>query len=884
MNPRRLLRRCLFSVGVLLFPIAVALPSRAGSAPPSLGAPNGLEQPHYLTSVQLRALQSVTTDSPGANLQLGGKDEPTLAVNRFNTLRVAVANNVGLRVSVDGGVSFLASVTPVMPADYNFAGDPSLAYDSQGRLFWTFLGRQVATGALHLFIAQCSPTTGEILPGYPVNIVGAQAGGLNWLDATHDKEWIAIDPIAGHAQQDRIQLVWTYFSKDTADVTRIYHSFSDNQGVAWAPALALSGPGEGFVWPAHVHTANDGDVFVAYHATGDDNATEGRVYLLHSNDGGGSFDTKELAFGAGEAGITFNRQDVAGTIPGARFWTQGSFQAWVITSAQDPNRVVVIACDDPDDDFDLGDASDVYKAVSGADGAAGTWDAPVRISGGGVGDLQVFPTAAVDPKNGTMVVHYYDDRRGLVNGGGFSLLDVLMVASFDGGVEWSSECQVNDAAFDPDPGAPIRFPGPPATTRIGEYNGVAVTPGFVFAVWTGNVFDIGGAPIDQQSIFQRIPIRAPALAVQAGTNGIAEFATAPLTPPRAGASLYGNGLFIANGRVLLGPGDNFSDLGPGANNSTLGNQPIINPYQYLRIGPAPFGVASTNFCAIGTPAGGGILFLRGTYALEPFGPNPDAIATVNVMRGSATLRNTGPLVLTRPGSRWGQVFTLPPGAYGAVGVRTTVTDPISGAPLEVPELVLAADGDGGILGNGIDLARGNLGSNIVLAPLGAGKVARAWGVSGGRAMFWPPLTNSAVDVTVTMIADPGAELEYAPDEVPDTLSVPDFGGGEVPGEATVAVPPPVLPTHATDFSLRLVGENPTRDRVRFELVLPLDDQVTVEILDVQGRVTETLLSGRRGAGRHALAWNAGQSSPSGLYFARLRWSAGQITTRVIIVH
>jgi hypothetical protein len=46
--------------------------------------------------------------------------------------------------------------------------------------------------------------------------------------------------------------------------------------------------------------------------------------------------------------------------------------------------------------------------------------------------------------------------------------------------------QVNDNAFDPDLGASIRFPGPPPTLRIGEYNGVAVANRLAHMVWTGN--------------------------------------------------------------------------------------------------------------------------------------------------------------------------------------------------------------------------------------------------------------------------------------------------------------------------------------------------------------------------------------------------------------
>jgi len=67
--------------------------------------------------------------------------------------------------------------------------------------------------------------------------------------------------------------------------------------------------------------------------------------------------------------------------------------------------------------------------------------------------------------------------------------------------------RINDVAFDPDLGAGCRFgpdpdcPSPAAvrTTRIGEYNGVAVGGDTAFAVWTGNT------ATGQQTIFDAFP-------------------------------------------------------------------------------------------------------------------------------------------------------------------------------------------------------------------------------------------------------------------------------------------------------------------------------------------------------------------------------------------
>ena len=82
----------------------------------------------------------------------------------------------------------------VFPANFGNCGDDSLAYDSQGRLFWTYLGCLGGTNA-DVFIAQVNPTNVATIAG-PFNIssaVGAAAGPLHF----NDKDWLAADATNG---------------------------------------------------------------------------------------------------------------------------------------------------------------------------------------------------------------------------------------------------------------------------------------------------------------------------------------------------------------------------------------------------------------------------------------------------------------------------------------------------------------------------------------------------------------------------------------------------------------------------------------------------------------------------------------------------------------
>jgi hypothetical protein len=441
---------------------------------------------------------------PGVDIPLGGTNEPTVAVNTTNPMNVAHASLFQLSVSNDGGGTWLPAVSAVVPGTHILCGDPSLAYDSQGRLFWTYLGCR--GNGIDIFVAQVNPATGAILAGYPVNIT-AQIG-LPAPNFAHDKEWLAADYTPASPFADNLYVVWSEFTGPQPTSTRILTTSSADQGVTWSAAVQLSGVGEGFVWPCHNTVAPNGDVYVAYHSQPtfttpfpnlEPDGISGQVFVLRSTDGGVSYPQKTLAFSPGAADITFNYQTAAGAIPGTQFWLQGSAQPWIMADPITPGRIYVVANDDPDNNHTTGDPANVYIAISADNGL--NWLNPSRIDSGPDTTFQVMPTAAIDKESGCIVAHYYDNRNGNTNASGRFLLDVFTTSSSDGGVTFIPDFAINDNPFDPDPGAPIRFFGPPPTRRIGEYNGVDVGGGDAFYVWCGNTVDTLNNPIGQQTIF-----------------------------------------------------------------------------------------------------------------------------------------------------------------------------------------------------------------------------------------------------------------------------------------------------------------------------------------------------------------------------------------------
>jgi len=433
----------------------------------------------------------------GVDVQLGGTNEPAITVNPLNGNNIVMTSLFSLRVSTNNGGAFSATTFAAVPATHNLCGDSSVAFDSQGRLFWTYLGCLAGTNRADIFIAQVNPATGAILAGYPVNVTASP--GVNLPTASgfsHDKQWLAADHVPGSASPfpDRLYIVWTQFPGGGAVGTTMLTTFSSDQGQNWSAPVALSAAGEGFVWPSHNAVAANGDVYVAYHsqpgfAGQNPNGTSGQVFVLRSTDGGVTFPQKTTAYTAGNADITFNVQTAPATrtLNGSVSWTQGSAQPWVLPDPINQNNVYVVAADDPTNANNGAgfDDMDIFIARSTDQGL--TWGAPTRVDAGPAGTTQFFPTAGIDNRSQCLSVTWYDTRAGMTNAAGNFLLDVFVRTSCDGGVTFGPELQLNDVRFNPDLGASQRFSGPPPTLRIGEYIGVAIVNGIVtHAVWTGN--------------------------------------------------------------------------------------------------------------------------------------------------------------------------------------------------------------------------------------------------------------------------------------------------------------------------------------------------------------------------------------------------------------
>jgi hypothetical protein len=146
------------------------------------------------------------------------------------------------------------------------------------------------------------------------------------------------------------------------------------------------------------------------------------------------------------------------------------------------------------------------------------------------------------------------------------MLDVYATSSVDAGLTWTADLKINTTAFDPDAGAPERFPG---VTRIGEYNGVAIIDGIAHADWTGNTFS-GSTPIGQQATYGKFStiVLSPPGNVSA-TDGSSSKVTVSWTDVSGeiGYKIYRNGGPTPIGTVGANA-TSFDDLSPPATINT----------------------------------------------------------------------------------------------------------------------------------------------------------------------------------------------------------------------------------------------------------------------------------------------------------------------------
>jgi hypothetical protein len=167
---------------------------------------------------------------PGSFPESVAKINPTDAAN----IAIGVGASWGFSTNGVAGLSTLTGpiVPPVPPGFVNTGGDPDLAFDAQGRLYFGHLVIGSGAGSRRVAVEQWNPKTGAII-GAP-SVIPSTPGQSN-----DDKPFLAADANANSPHANNLYVVWDRFGV-TPGQWEVYFARSTDQGQTWTNVQQLS--------------------------------------------------------------------------------------------------------------------------------------------------------------------------------------------------------------------------------------------------------------------------------------------------------------------------------------------------------------------------------------------------------------------------------------------------------------------------------------------------------------------------------------------------------------------------------------------------------------------------------------------------------------------
>jgi Neuraminidase (sialidase) len=238
-----------------------------------------------------------------------------------------------------------------------------------------------------------------------------------------DKNWIAVNTFATTATAGRIVVTFTAFpGPGQTGTTPIMRVYSDDAGLTWSPAA--------FVHSSTTNSQSSQPVFLP----------DGKLAIVYWNYNSGSTtdDFMEVVV-SNDGGVTFGAPKPVQAVPTT--WDHPQIRDGFITPSAAVDRVT-------------GSLYVAYQArVNGpprilftksAD-AGTTWSSPIAVSDQ-PGHTGVFNPAIASSSDGQRItIVYYTNRD---NPDTFTLVDVYLAQSFDGGATWQPNIRLSSVSTD----------------------------------------------------------------------------------------------------------------------------------------------------------------------------------------------------------------------------------------------------------------------------------------------------------------------------------------------------------------------------------------------------------------------------------------------------
>ncbi len=401
----------------------------------------------FLSAALSAQISNITVSVP----EVTNPNEVSIAINPLNPDNIVIGSNLNYYYySFDGGANWNWGV---LTSSMGVWGDPSLAFDMEGNLYYAHLSGE-------------PPLSGNWVDR--IIIQKSTDGGISWNDGTYtglnrpkheDKEWITID-YTGSQYDGNLYVGWTefdqVFSSNPADKSRVLFSRSTDKGITWSEPLQLcevegdclddDNTTEGAV-PA---VGPEGQIYIAW--TG----PEGIVFDK-STDGGLTFgDDKFITDHVGGWGWGYE-------VPG--IYGNGLPQTFCNISDSPWNGDIYILWADQRNGIYN---TDIFLIKSDDEGES--WGNIVRVNNDETDRPQFYPWLAIDKSNGWLYIVFYDRRNTEYN-----YTDVYLARSTDGG-ETFDNFLISEESFNAR-----------KQNFIGDYISIASENEYIYPVWTHSI-------------------------------------------------------------------------------------------------------------------------------------------------------------------------------------------------------------------------------------------------------------------------------------------------------------------------------------------------------------------------------------------------------------